>query len=190
MAIIAPDFFKYIDDFISYRKNIYEISPQTIKSNRVDLKLFQNFIKSRKQKTICGPAVIDFQYYLKYQRQNCGASINRKIFTLRSYANYLKVFDICGADALPFYDVLKIRSGYRKQPHALTPQQISVLLKQIDTHTILGIRDYAVYALMYQLGLRVGEVHGINLQNIDFKKNKVFLATYLPEVLNLISILL
>ena len=118
MAIIAQDFFKYIDDFISYRKNIYEISPQTIKSNRVDLKLFQNFIKSRKQKTICGPAVIDFQYYLKYQRQNCGASINRKIFTLRSYANYLKVFDICGADELPFYDVLKIRSGYRQQPHA------------------------------------------------------------------------
>lgn len=55
----------------------------------------------------------------------------------------------------------------------MTPQQIIVLLKQIDTHTILGIRDYAVYALMYQLGLRVGEVHGLNLQNIDLKKNKI-----------------
>jgi site-specific recombinase XerD len=74
---------------------------------------------------------------------------------------------------LPFYDVLKIRSGYRKLPGALTPQQIKCLLKQIDTHTILGIRDYAVYALMYQLGLRVGEVHGLNLENIDLKKNKI-----------------
>jgi len=125
------------------------------------------------QKTICGPAVIDFQYYLKNQRHNCGASINRKIFTLRSYSNFLKLYDLSGSDALPFYDVLKIRSGYRKQPDALTPQQIIVLLKQIDTHTILGIRDYAVYALMYQLGLRVGEVHGLNLQNIDLKKNKI-----------------
>jgi site-specific recombinase XerC len=64
-----------------------------------------------------------------------------------------------------------------------------VLLEQIDTHTILDIRDYAVYALMYQLGLRVGEVHGLSLQDIDFKKNKAFLAIYLLEVLNLISIL-
>jgi site-specific recombinase XerD len=173
MAIMAQDFFKYIDEFMGYRQNIYEISPQTVKSNRVDLGLFKNFIESQNQKTICGPAVIDFQYYLKNQRHNCGASINRKIFTLRSYSNFLKLYDLSGADALPFYDVLKIRSGYRNQPHALTPQQIIVLLKQINTHTILGIRDYAVYALMYQLGLRVGEVHGLNLQNIDLKKNKV-----------------
>jgi len=173
MAIIEQDFFKYIDDFISYRQNIYEISPQTIKSNRVDLKLFQNFLKSQKQKSISGPVIMDFQYYLKHQRHNCGASINRKIFTLRSYGNFLKQNDLPGADALPFYDVLKIRSGYRKQPQALTPEQICILLDQIDTNTILGIRDYAVYAVMYQLGLRVGEIHGINLQDIDLKNNVI-----------------
>jgi site-specific recombinase XerD len=173
MAIITQDFFKYIDEFFSYRQNIYEISPQTVKSNRVDLNLFKNFIESQNQKTICGPAVIDFQYYLKNQRRNCGASINRKIFTLRSYSNFLKLYELSGAEALPFYDVLKIRPGYRNQPHALTPRQISLLLKQIDTYTILGIRDYAVYALMYQLGLRVGEVHGLDLQDIDLKNNKL-----------------
>jgi site-specific recombinase XerD len=173
MAVATQDFFKYINEFFSYRHNIYEVSRQTAKSNRVDLNLFKNFIESQNQKTICGPAVIDFQYYLKYQRHNCGASINRKIFTLRSYANFLKIYDPSGTDALPFYDVLKIRSGYRKLPGALTSQQIRQLLKQIDTYTILGIRDYAVYALMYQLGLRVGEVHGLNLENIDLKKNKI-----------------
>ncbi len=173
MAVASDNFFSHIDDFFNYRNDIYEISPQTVKSNRVDLNLFKNFIESQNQKTICGPAVIDFQYYLKYQRHNCGASINRKIFALRSYANFLKIYDPSGTDALPFYDVLKIRSGYRKLPGALTPQQIRLLLKQIDTHTILGIRDYAVYALMYQLGLRVGEVHSLNLENIDLKKNKI-----------------
>ena len=137
------------------------------------LNLFKNFIESQNQKTICGPAVIDFQYYLKNQRHNCGASLNRKIFTLRSYANFLKLYNPAKADSLPFYDVLKKRSGYRKLPGALTPQQIKRLLKQIDTHTILGIRDYAVYALMYQLGLRVGEVYSLNLENIDLKKNKI-----------------
>ena len=173
MAVIPDIFFRHIDDFFNYRQDIYEISPQTVKSNRVDLDLFKNFICSQNLKSIDGPAMIDFQYYLKKQRQNCGASINRKIFTLRSYGNFLKLYDLPCADALPFYDVLKIRQGYRKRPSALTPQQISLLFKVIDTDTILGIRDYAVYALMYQLGLRVGEVHDLNLLSLDLNKNKI-----------------
>jgi site-specific recombinase XerD len=173
MAIASDNFFSHIDDFFNYRNDIYEISPQTLKSNRVDLDLFKNFISSQNLQTIDGPAVIDFQYYLKKQRQNCGASINRKLFTLRSYGNFLKLYDLPCADALPFYDVLKIRQGYRKRPSALTPQQITLLFKTIDTDTILGIRDYAVYALMYQLGLRVGEVHSLNLADLDIKSKKI-----------------
>ena len=177
-------FSRKTQDVLALRNLIIEISPQTLKSNRVDLDLFKNFICSQDLKSIDGPAVIDFQYYLKKQRQNCGASINRKIFTLRSYGNFLKLYDVPCADALPFYDVLKIRQGYRKRPNALTPHQISLLFKAIDADppatarheragTILGIRDYAIYALMYQLGLRVGEVHALNLANLDFNNHKI-----------------
>ena len=173
MAVIADDFFQYVDDFFDYRQQIYEVSPQTVKTNRVDLNLFQKFVRSQSQDIIDGPAVIDFQYYLKKQRQNCGASINRKIFTLRSYGNFLKLYDVSCADTLPFYDVLKIRQGYRKRPSALTPHQISLLFKAIDTNTILGIRDYAIYAFMYQLGLRVGEVHTLNLAHLDFDSHQI-----------------
>lgn len=173
MAVVSDKFFSHIDDFFNYRNDIYEISPQTLKSNRVDLDLFKNFICSQNLQTIDGPAVIEFQYYLKKQRQNCGASINRKLFTLRSYGNFLKLYDLPCADALPFYDVLKIRQGYRKRPSALTPQQITLLFKTIDTDAILGIRDYAVYALMYQLGLRVGEVHSLNLADLDIKSKRI-----------------
>ena len=173
MAVASDNFFRHIDDFFNYRQDIYEISLQTVKSNRVDLGLFKNFICSQNVKAIDGAAVINYQYYLKKQRQNCGASINRKLFALRSYGNFLKLYDLPYADALPFYDVLKIRRGYRKRPSALTPQQISLLFKVIDTNTILGIRDYAVYALMYQLGLRVGEVHALNLVNLDIKSKKI-----------------
>ncbi len=173
MAVIATDFFSHIDDFLQYRQDIYEVSPQTLKSNRVDLNLFKNFMDSSDQNTISGPAMINFQYYLKNQRKNCGASINRKIFTLRSYGNFFKLYDAACADDLPFYDVLKIRQGYRKRPNALTPRQIKLLFKAIDTDTILGVRDYAVYALMYQLGLRVGEVHELNLSSLDLKNKKI-----------------
>lgn len=173
MVVAARDFMHHIDDFFNYRKTIYEISSQTVKSNRVDLSLFQNFVRKKNVKTIDGPSVMGFQYYLKQERTNCGASINRKIFTLRSYANFLKLKNIPSAENLPFYDVLKIRQGYRQRPHALVPEKIKTLFESIDTGTVLGIRDYAVYALMYQTGLRVGEVHALNLNSLDFKNHKI-----------------
>ena len=173
MTIPATMFFEHQDAFFSYRRDIYEISSQTDKSNRVDLTLFENFIRSRNQQSIDGPAVIEFQYHLKKERKNCGTSINRKIFTLRSYANFLKLHDVPCAQTLPFYNVLKIRQGYRKRPQALTPQQIKMLFASISTDTLLGIRDYAVYALMYQLGLRVGEVHDLDMESLDFENQKI-----------------
>jgi site-specific recombinase XerD len=167
MPVLAQSFFSQINAFMDYRKIIYEASPQTLKSNLCDLRLFEGFIKEKNYETISGPAVIDFQYYLKQDRDNCGGSINRKIFTLRAYSNFLQLQDGTLAP-LPFYDVLKSRQGYRNRPDALICSQVKYLFDTIDRSTLLGIRDYAVYALMYQTGLRVGEVFALNLDSIDF----------------------
>ena len=109
---------------------------------------------------------MDFQYYLKQERNNCGGSINRKIFTLRSYGNFLKLQDDT-LPPLPFYDVLKSRQGYRNRPDALSRSQVKDLFETINRNTFLGIRDYAVFALMYEEVLRVGEVFALNLDSID-----------------------
>ena len=168
MAVAAEDFFVHIDKFMDYRKVVYETSEQTLKSNQTDLKLFREFIENQAYSAIDGPAVMDFQYYLKKDRGNTGGSINRKIFTLRSYSHFLILQDVKDAEDLPFNDVLKVRQGYRNRPNALTIDQVKRLFEGIDRNTCLGIRDYAVYALMYQTGLRVGEVHTLDIPSIDF----------------------
>jgi site-specific recombinase XerD len=176
MPLTAETFFDHLDSFFDYRRTVYEASEQTIESNRIDLNLFKDFIESRSVDTIDGPAIVDFQYYLKKQRKNAGGSINRKIFTLRRYAQHLRLVDVPEADRLPFESVLKIRQGYRKRPLALTDRQIKRLFAGIGRNTILGIRDYAVYALMYLAGLRVGEVHQLDIESIDFD-NRLLLVS-------------
>lgn len=173
MAVSSTVFFDHIEPFMDYRKIIYETSDETIRSNRIDLQLFKNFIKERNVETIEGPTIVDFQYHLKKERKNSGPSINRKIFTLKSYAKFLKLEQVEAAEKLPFNDVLKIRGGYRNRPDALTHEQLKDLFDAIDRTNYLGLRDYAVYALMYDLGLRVGEVHSLNIENIDIENKKI-----------------
>ncbi len=196
MAVAATQFFNHIDAFVDYRKTIYETSDETIRSNRIDLNLFEDFVKERKTEFIDGPTVMSFQYHLKKQRNNSGPSINRKIFTLRSYGHFLRLQEVPKADRLPFYDVLKVRGGYRQKPDALTHLQVKMLFDSIDRSNLLGIRDYAIYALMYSLGLRVGEVYKLNLDDINLKSKTLTVLgkgnrrreLYLnPEVLQVLS---
>ena len=169
-GVEAKVFFEHVDAFMDYRKRVYEISDQTIKSNRADLRLFKEFMDKRGYGHIDGPSVMDYQYYLKKERLNSGKSINRKIYTLRSYSHFTRLRDVPFSDGLPFYDVLKIREGYRNRPDALTHKQLKKLFDSIDRDNCIGIRDYAIYAMMYLTGLRVGEVYSLNIDSIDLKK--------------------
>jgi site-specific recombinase XerD len=166
-------FFSHVDSFIDYRQTVYEVSDQTVKSNIIDLNLFKRYLKKKNYTTISGKAVMEFQAYLKKERKNSGRSMNRKLFSLRSYSVYLKTLDIEGTEKLPFKDILKIRLGYSNGPQALTTDQMKTFFKQIDSHSCLGIRDYCIYAFMYSLGLRIGEVYNLHVQDIDLKRKKV-----------------
>jgi site-specific recombinase XerD len=130
-------------------------------------------MNKQKCREITGQAVMGFQMYLKKKRENTGRSMNRKLFSLRSYSTFLKNRGLEGADKLPFKDILKIRLGYSNGPQALTMEQVKRLFGNIDTGSYLGIRDYCVYGFMYGLGLRVGEVHSLKIHDIELKNKKI-----------------
>lgn len=62
MALAAKEFFEHVDSFMDYRKTVYEVSDQTIKSNKTDLRLFEGFMDKSAHNEIDGPSVMDFQY--------------------------------------------------------------------------------------------------------------------------------
>jgi len=69
--------------------------------------------------------------------------------------------------------VLKCRQGYKSRANALSKEQVKNIFESIDRDSCLSVRDYAVYAMMYKLGLRVGEVHKLNLENTDLENKKI-----------------
>jgi site-specific recombinase XerD len=148
------------------------VSDQTVRSNLIDINLFKKYLKEYNHATITGKAVMDFQMYLKKERKNTGSSVNRKLFSLRSYGTYINILDVAGSENLPFKDILKIRSGYSNGPQAMTVDQVETLFAQIDLGTYLGIRDYCLYGCMYYLGLRAGEVHALTVQDVDLAAGK------------------
>lgn len=61
----------------------------------------------------------------------------------------------------------------RSLPKALTEEQVECLLAAPDTATPLGLRDRAMLELMYATGLRVSELTGLLLANLNLNQGVV-----------------
>jgi len=173
MALTLTQLKGNIAPFLEYRNQTGYTRPSTSRSDAVDLKLYINFMRDNNHDSITGPSLIDFQQHLSKVRHNAPASVNRKIFTLRAFQNFLELNGVQYAEKLPFKKVLKIRAPRPYRANFLSQGEIDKLFGAINKNTVLGLRDYAICALMYLLGLRVGEVHRLGLSHIDWYENKV-----------------
>lgn len=63
--------------------------------------------------------------------------------------------------------------GVRRLPHTLTPDTISHLLDGPTVQDAIARRDRAMFELMYSSGLRLAELVGLNLTDIDCDTGEV-----------------
>ncbi len=135
--------------YISYKKDLYQLNSF----------LSELHIKSIKD--------IDKDLILKYFtniRENYSIhSISRQYSSLNSFFNFLIKKEIISKSPLHFIDYPKQE---KKLPEYLTIEEIETLLKIIPTDNPLGIRDKAIYELMYSTGVRVSELINITLDDI------------------------
>jgi integrase/recombinase XerD len=91
---------------------------------------------------------------------------------LRSLLRYLHVD---GLIELPLVwavpSVANLRD--RSLPRGLEPAAVKVLLSSCDRRRTVGRRDYAILLLLARLGLRAGEVAGLQLEDVDWRAGEL-----------------
>ena len=93
----------------------------------------------------------------------------RKLSTLRTFAGYLRQLDLIPTDPT---ESLEAPIRRRRLPKALSSTETTSLLDQ-DAQTRTPLRDRALLELMYGAGLRVSELVGVNMPDIDLRENVV-----------------
>ncbi len=105
--------------------------------------------------------------FVRYLAQNNykGSSIARKTSSIRGFVQFLH-----RRGALEEQPIGKIpqRKLGKPLPKVLSPQQAEMLVVVPDTSTPLGKRDRAILELLYGCGLRVSELAGLNIGDIDY----------------------
>lgn len=97
-------------------------------------------------------------------RNYSAATMARKIATLRSFHKWLQRFGIIAQNPMT---LIRTPRQAKRLPKAITVQDVERLLATPDAATPLGARDRAMLETLYSTGIRVSELVGINLGDVD-----------------------
>jgi integrase/recombinase XerC len=93
------------------------------------------------------------------------ATTARKLATLRSFYKFLVRRGYLASSPV---SVIRTPKQEKRLPKFLEIEQIEALFDAPDRNTLLGLRDWAMLEVMYSTGVRVSELVGLDISDVDF----------------------
>lgn len=156
-----------IDAFLQYLAQEKRMSPHTVSNYQRDLKQLVVFCDSLE--LVAWQAINSShirQFISQLHRQGLASrSIQRSLSAIRSFYRYLIREDL--ADNNPAQAV-QAPKGEKRLPSTLDVDQMTGLLEGTQQDTMIGSRDRAMMELFYSSGLRLAELQGLDLRDVDF----------------------
>jgi integrase/recombinase XerD len=153
-------------------------SAHTLRAYRDALRLFFCFVAQGKGSSVAQLTLADldvqalktFLFYLESHRANSIATRNGRLTALRSFFAHLIRHDLTRAAQYQQALALPLKRAPTAPAVYLEPEEISVILKQPDRKSPLGLRDHALLLFMYNTGARVSEALGARPQDLSLAR--------------------
>ncbi len=157
----------------AFVRSLASLSPNTVDAYRRDVR---DFVVWAERARLDGPADVDrivLRRYLAFlgTRRMAKRSIARKAAALRRYFAWLTRTGVLAADPS---SRLTAPRGEGRLPHVLKAEELETLLgDEAPAGEPADVRDRAVVELLYGSGLRVGELCGLRLRDVDLTRGQV-----------------
>ncbi|MEN6623193.1 MAG: tyrosine recombinase XerC [Smithella sp.] len=162
-----------IGSFQTYLKTERNVSEHTRMAYIGDLEDFTEFLKKngylRNIAEIVNIEAEAIRTYLGYlfRQKLKKVTINRKISSLRAFYKYLIRN---GKTKVNPAEMIQTAKTERYIPNFLSVDEMFELLKSQNDKSISGLRNLAILELFYSSGLRLSELAGLNVADVNFKE--------------------
>lgn len=141
------------------------LSDNTLSAYRTDLVLFIRWLASM-QLSLENPGDEAVSNYLSYRAgQASNRSANRSLSTLRKFYNYMINNSLIDYDPCANVVAPKVGKGL---PKPVSEKAVERLINAPDINSNFGLRDRAMIETLYATGMRVSELVGLGVDQIDF----------------------
>ncbi len=144
-------------------------SEETAKTYRLCAEIFLNWCASSKIK-LSNVSVQNLIYYFAWRKASgcTPITLSKELSALRSLGEYF-VRNSIWTENLAL--LLERPKASRNLPKVLSVSQVDTILSSIDDSTPVGIRDAALFELIYSCGLRISEACSLLVQNLHLNEN-------------------
>jgi integrase/recombinase XerC len=157
--------------FLNYLRGERNASPHTLSSYEDDLTQFCAFLAEveKVEPGAADPTTADARRLRRYSawlggRDYAPSTVARRLASLRSFFRYHRRQGNVTTDPA---GGLRNPKQPRRLPRLLGVDDVIRLLDSVPTGTPPGVRDRAMYETLYGGGLRVGELVGLNVDDLD-----------------------
>lgn len=158
--------------FIKYLETERQVSAHTLSAYRSDLAKVSAFAKHQQLDSWNALQVADVRQLVAELHAGglVGRSIARLLSALRGLYAYLVREGVCKHDPAAG---IRPPKGARKLPKVLDVDRAQQLLDSPVADSFSACRDHAILELLYSSGLRLSELVGLNLADIDLQQGLV-----------------
>jgi integrase/recombinase XerC len=156
--------------FLEYLQHERRVSPFTLAAYGGDLKQFQEYVEAQKLRGEITRVVLRRYFSMLARGGLMAVSVNRKLTCMRAFFKFLVMEKAVRHN--PASNLAFLKKPLRL-PDFLTQNEIREALDAIPTATAEGARDSAILELFYGSGLRLGELAGLQLADVDFSNMQV-----------------
>ena len=158
---------KQIDIFCGYLLTERNVSPHTIDAYRSDLLQFRQFMLREHGDDVPIETVDHLlirRFMANLHKDHKKSSIGRKTAAIRSFFNYLLREGVVAKNPA---ELVAIPKKEKRVPFHLSIDEVTALVEAPKDAKLAGLRDRAVFETLYSCGIRVSELTGMNVENID-----------------------
>jgi tyrosine recombinase XerC len=159
--------YQLVEKFLLYLEVERNYSPHTLLNYHLDLREFLDFLGDTSVEKV---EYLHFRKFLAqlHERHYRPRTLARKLSSLRSFFRFLhQEGHIAQNPAL-----LLITPRLDKPlPHFLSEGEMTKLLEFPSTEQVADQRDRAILETLYSSGIRVSELTGLNVEDVDFISN-------------------
>lgn len=165
-----------INDFQTYLEVEKNVSAHTRIAYISDVKEFIKFLSDnnliKEQNELIKADTETIREYLSYlYRQKVKKiTVNRKISSLKAFYKYVLRTGRINNNPAEMIQTLKAE---KHMPTFLSVDEVLELLKSKNDQSVLGLRNRAMLEIFYSSGLRLSELAGLDLIDIDFNQKLV-----------------
>ncbi|MCU0656443.1 MAG: tyrosine recombinase XerC [Polyangiaceae bacterium] len=160
--------------FAEYLRSERNASPYTLEAYQRDLAQLQLHLRERAPTSEKDISLLDlFQlrgWLSSLARQVTSATIARKVASVRAFFRFLEKRHILRKNPAKMLESPKIR---RPLPTFLNVDAAREVLDSPSESTAVGLRDRALLELLYGGGLRVSELAGLRIGDVDIAQSEV-----------------